>query len=622
MAFSQTAENYSDRIAQREKRPAAAAINFRANPHTSNYDVTYHKLELTVDPAVRYLSGRTTTEYTAVTNMDTVIFDLASAMVVSEVRQNGAALSFEQNANDELVIALPSVQPAGTAARVEITYAGVPPDTGHVFYETHNGSPVFFTLSECFGDKEWWPCKQDMTDKVDSIDLYITAPPQYVSVGNGVETTAPVLSGAGKTTHFHHNYPIPAYLVSVAVANYSVFSLTGGTAPNTYPILNYVFPEHLGLAQSTLSQVPSFLSFYESIVGPYPFRNEKYGNAEVTYSGMEHPTVSFISDYDRYMMEHELAHQWFGDKVTCATWKDIWLNEGFATFMDQLLIEHFDGSAAGIANRAGMIGNITSVANGAVYLTDAEALDENRIFSGRLTYNKGAMVLNMLRLKLGEATFLQGLRNYLNDPALAYKTVVTTDFITHMETVYGSSLAEFFNDWVYRQGYPVYTIRAQKTGVGQVRVTVSQVQSHPSVSYFEMPLPLKFTGAGGQVFTTTVENTANNQSFTINVPFAASGVVFDPERHIISKNSTATLDAADPEAEREITVYPNPVNAMLTIDSGTAIDKVTITNILGQEFPAQVTESGQIDFSQFRPGVYLVTLQGQGRIKVVKVVRQ
>ncbi len=622
LAFSQIEGSNIDRIAKKERKAAFKKINFRSNPNTSNYDVTYHKLELNVNPAVHNISGKITTDYTALSNMNSITFDLVNEMVVSDVRQNSVPLSFTQNTNSELVITLAGTQLAGTNARIEITYAGIPPSTGHVIYDTHNGSPILFTLSESFGDREWWPCKQDMTDKIDSIDLYITAPSQYVSVGNGVEVTAPIISGSNKTTHFHHSYPIPAYLVSISVANYSVFTQVGGTAPNTYPIINYVFPEHLSLAQSALAQVPSFLSFYESIVGIYPFSNEKYGNAEVTYSGMEHPTVSFISDYDRYMMEHEMAHQWFGDKVTCSTWKDIWLNEGFATFMDELLIEHFDGNAAGIANRNSMTSYITSLPNGAVYLTDAEALDENRIFDPRLSYYKGAMVLNMLRLKLGETIFLQGLRNYLNDPALAYKTAITNDFKAHMEAVYGSSLTDFFNDWIFNQGYPIYSIKAQNVNTGQARVTVSQTQSHLSVNYFEMRVPIQFTGTGGQVFNTYVDNTVNNESFTINVPFAITGVRFDPEKHLISRNSTAALGLDSYDLKKDIAVYPNPVNSILTIDTADPIDQITIVNALGQRLAASFTNKNQIDFSQFIPGVYFLQIQSQDRTKTTKVIKQ
>ncbi|PIF47648.1 putative secreted protein (Por secretion system target) [Chryseobacterium sp. 52] len=623
IAFSQERKRDIDIISKKEKKSALSAHKFQFNPNTANYDVTYHKIELKVNPAVQSISGKVTTNYTALSNMNTVTFDLVNQMVVSSVKQNNVSLSFIQNTNKELVITLPNTQLAGTSASVEITYAGTPPNTGHVFFTTHSNSPIFYTLSESFGDREWWPCKQDMRDKIASIDLYITAPSQYVAVGNGVETTTPVISGANKTTHFYHNYPIPAYLVSVAVANYSTFNQTGGTAPNTYPIVNYVFPEHLSLAQNNLSAIPSFLNFYESLLGTYPYSNEKYGNAEVTYSGMEHPTVSFISNYDRYMMEHEMAHQWFGDKITCATWNDIWLNEGFATFMDQLLIENYDGNTAGISNRTYMINNITSQSNGAVYLTDAEALDEDRIFDPRLSYNKGAMVLNMLRLKMGETSFLLGLKNYINDPNLIYKTAETPDFKAHMEAVYGSSLTDFFNDWIYNQGYPIYTIKAQNIGAGQAKVLVSQTQSHASVNYFEMRLPLQFTGAGGQVYNTYVNNTVNNEYFTINVPFTITGVRFDPEKHIISRNNTATLGVDNVDFEKDkIEIYPNPVSTILTVDYTASIDKATITNMAGQEMAVHFINKNQIDFSKFSPGVYVLQLHTQNGTKTIKIVKK
>jgi aminopeptidase N len=156
-----------------------------------------------------------------------------------------------------------------------------------------------------------------------------------------------------------------------------------------------------------------------------------------------------------------------------------------------------------------MIGNITSSANGAVYLTDTEALSVNRVFDSRLSYNKGAMVLHMLRFKLGDSVFFQGLRNYLADSNLAYKYAVTTDLKSHLEAVYGSSLTEFFNDWVYNQGYPIYNITVQNTAPGQAKITVAQTTSHTSVPFFEMPVPIRLLGTSGQSQDVVVNNTVN-----------------------------------------------------------------------------------------------------------------
>jgi len=599
-SFAQKQQETLNEIVNAEMKSAFKQMNITVNPNTLNYDITYHKLEFTVDPEVYLVSGKITTTYTALANMSTLTFDLANELTVSSVKLNTQNLTFVQNGNNELVITLPSIQATGASATVEVTYSGAPPVNGFRAFTTEvrgNGSNTLYTLSEPFGARDWWPCKQDLNDKINSIDVFITAPSQYVAVSNGIEPEAPVINGANKTTHFHHGYAIPAYLICMAVTDYTVYNQTAGTAPNTFPIINYIYPESFNTTlQTQLDQTPLILDLFKNLFEIYPFHNEKYGHAQFGWGGgMEHTTVSFMVGFDRQLIAHEMAHQWFGDKITCGNWKDIWLNEGFATYLADLVIENFDGNAAFIADKTSMINSITSQTGGAVYLTDTEATNVNRIFSSRLTYNKGAMVLNMLRLKLGDALFFQGMKEYLADANLAYNYALTTDFKSHMESVYGSSLTEFFNDWIYNQGYPTYTITAQNWGPGQVKVTVNQTQSNASVSYFEMPLPLRFTGASGQTFDTMVDNTVNNQQFIVSVPFTINGVQFDPEKDIISKNNTATLGNDTFDLEKAIAIYPNPVTDELHIQmpSNVSLEKVILFNNLGQI----VKENNAMNFS-------------------------
>lgn len=599
LSFGQKQQETINEIANMEMKSAHKTMSVTVNPNTLNYDVTYHKLEFSVDPELNFITGKVTTTYTALDNMNSVTFDLVNDLVVSSVKQNNQNLTFLQNGNNELVITLPSTQNLGTSATVEITYSGVPPSGGFGSFAvtTHNNEPVLWTLSEPFGARDWWPCKQDLNDKINSIDVFITAPSQYVAVSNGVEPEAPIINGTTKTTHFHHGYPIPAYLICIAVTNYTVYTQSAGTIPNTYPIVNYVYPENFDAnVQTQLDQTPLILNLYSNLFELYPFKNEKYGHAQFGWSGgMEHTTVSFMNNFERSLIAHEMAHQWFGDKITCGTWKDIWLNEGFATYLASLTIENFDGNAAFIDDKTNMINYITSQPGGAVYLTDTEATNVGRIFSSRLSYNKGAMVLNMLRLKLGDTNFFQGMKAYLADTNLAYKYAVTSDFKAHMETAFGGDLTEFFNDWIYKQGYPTYTITAQNWGSGQAKVVVNQTQSHSSVSYFEMPLPIRFIGAGGQTFDTIVNNTSNNQTFIVSVPFTITGVQFDPEKDIISKNNTATLGNDTFEVEKAIAIYPNPVTDEVHIQmpSTIEIEKVRLFNNLGQ----MVLESNTLNFS-------------------------
>ena len=610
--FAQNNLNKTSSIAEAEMKSASRLVNIQSNPHTSNYDITYHRLEFTVNPSVKFITGKVFTTYTSLSNMTTITFDFANPLTVSSVKKGTTNLTFVENNNNELIITLPTMQVAGTSATLEINYSGVPPANGFDSFvqTTHNGSPIIWTLSEPFGARDWWPCKQDLNDKVDSIDVYITAPSQYISVSNGVETSAPVISGGNKTTHFHHGYPIPAYLIAIAVSNYSVYNQTAGTAPNQYPIINYIYPENLATVQPQLAQTPLILNLYENLFEVYPFHNEKYGHAQFGWGGgMEHTTVSFMVGFDRQLIAHEMAHQWFGDKVTCGSWKDIWLNEGFATYLATLVIENFDGIDAFVAEKQNMIDYITSSPNGNVYLTDLQATDVNRIFSGQFSYNKGAMVLEMLRFKLGDAAFFQGLKNYLADPNLAYKYAVTTDLQTHLEAVYGSSLQEFFNDWIYNQGYPTYTITAQNWGAGQAKFVINQTQSDPSVSYFEMPVPVRIFGALGQQADLVLENTTNGQEIIKAVPFPVTSVSFDPQRHLIAANSTVTLSNQNFNLNNAISIYPNPSSDVLHIQMPitSTLEKVIVYNNLGQK----VMENSTLDFSvsSLSTGVHYVDIQ-------------
>lgn len=623
------AQNQQDNLSEivnSEMKSASKLMNLAINPNTLNYDVTYHKLEFTVDPEVYFITGKVTTTFTALANMNNVTFDLANEMTVTSVIGNSQNLSFVQNGNDELIITLPTTQTTGTSATVEIIYSGAPPSGGFGSFAvtTHGSSPVMWTLSEPFGARDWWPCKQDLNDKISSIDVYITAPSQYVAVSNGIEPEAPIINGLSKTTHFHHNYPIPAYLICMAVTDYTVYTQTAGTAPNTYPIVNYIYPENFDASvQTQLDQTPLILDFYSNLFEIYPFHNEKYGHAQFGWNGgMEHTTVSFMNNFSRGLIAHEMGHQWFGDKITCGTWKDIWLNEGFATYLASLVIENFDGTAAFITDKTNMINSITSQTGGAVYLTDTEATNVGRIFSNRLTYNKGAMVLNMLRLKLGDTNFFQGIRNYLADANFAYNYAVTTDFKSHMEAVYGNSLTEFFNDWIYNQGYPSYSITAQNWGSGQVKITVNQSQSNASVTFFEMPLPIRIIGSAGQTFDTIIENTSNNQQFIISVPFSMTNFQFDPEKDIIAKNNSVTLSNDSFELEKAIAVYPNPAIDQLNIQmpSDVVLEKVTIFNNLGQK----VAENTNLNFSisNLASGVLFIQIETSKGIFHKKIIKK
>jgi hypothetical protein len=310
----------------------------------------------------------------------------------------------------------------------------------------------------------------------------------------------------------------------------------------------------------------------------------------------------------RSLIAHELGHQWFGNKITCGTWKDIWLNEGLTEYSAGIVVEELDGDAAFVTWKSGKISNITSSTTGAVYLTDAEALDVNRIFSSRLSYNKGSMVTHMLRWVMGDANFFQALQNYLSDTNLAFGYAVTNDLKGHLEAVHLTSLTEFFNDWIYGQGYPTYTVNAQNWGAGQAKITVSQTQSNASVSFFEMPLEIRLSGAGGLMHDVVVNHTSNAQEFIVPVPFVVTGVTFDPNKHIISRNNVATLANESFDLEQTISVYPNPTTNELHIMMPTTLqlEKVEIYNTLGQLVGQK--EANDFSVTELSAGLHLLKI--------------
>ncbi len=612
--FSQSESEEFDRMVESEMKSASSIQNLRVNPNTLNYDVTYHELRFTVDPdnTTPFISGVVKTTFRALANMNSVTFDMATALVVSSVTMNSSNLTFNQS-NYELNITLPSTLTTGNSATVIITYAGSPPQAEGAFTRSlHSGIPVIYTLSEPFGARDWWPCKQDLNDKIDSFDIYITCPLAYIGVSNGL-LQSQTTSGGNITRHFKHNYPIPAYLISLNVTNYTTYNIQAGlgTAQNPFfPINNYLYPEgNTAAVQTAINQTVPVMNVFEQKFGFYPYRNEQYGHVQFGWNGgMEHTTMSSMGSWGRSLIAHELAHQWFGDKITCGTWRDIWLNEGFAEYLSGLVVESLDGVPSFISWKANKINNITSATNGAVYLTETEALNVNRIFSSRLTYNKGSMVVHMLRWKMGDANFYQAVQNYLNDSNLAYGYAITTDLKAKLEAVHGSNLDEFFNDWVYNQGYPTYNITAQNWGAGQAKIIVNQTQSDPSVTFFEMPLEIRLSGAGGLTHDVVVEHTSNGQEFIVSVPFVVTGVTFDPNKHIISRNNVATLTSNSFDLEQTISVYPNPANDELHLMMPTSVqlEKVEIFNTLGQ-LVGQKTDH-DFSISELASGIHLLKI--------------
>ncbi|WP_294215237.1 M1 family aminopeptidase [uncultured Chryseobacterium sp.] len=597
---------------------------YNVNPNTLNYDLLYQRMEVSLDPAVYNISGSVTSHFKPSQSMSSIYFDLANTLTVSQVQYHGTNLTFQQLPTKEVKIDFPASLPANVTDSLKITYSGPPATDNNAFSSgSQNGTPIISTLSEPYGAQDWFPTKQSLNDKIDRFDFKITAPSQYNVAANGKLMSETQLQNGKKLTFWRTMYPMASYLVALAITNFTKLNDTMGSPP--FPFVNYVYPTTANntSTMSNINWTKQVMDTFETYFGAYPFRNEKYGHMEFQYGGtcMEHQTMSSMSSWDRGVIAHELAHQWFGDKVTCGTWNDIWLNEGFATFGEHLANEKLlMTNAQFMTYLLGQKNYITGAPGGSVYVADSNLGNIGAIFSGRLSYSKGGYVLRMLKWILGDTAFYQAVKDYHSRPNLAYNYAKTADLTTSLLQSTGKDFTEFFNDWIYGEGYPTYTIRWKQNG-NQVTFRASQVQSSPTVSFFEMPLPIKVNGTGGQVAYFALNNTTNNQYFTQTVSFPVASVEFNYEYQILEKNSTvaqdATLGTADFQTET-FALYPNPARNELNVRGISQKTDYTIYFTDGKLVKKAAYEPGKaINIAELVPGTYVFRIKDKD-IKFIK----
>jgi aminopeptidase N len=625
------AQNEIDIPAMEQK---AHSGHFRAveSGAANTYDINYNRCEWYIDPAIRYIKGSVTTYFKpTVSSFNQLQFDLDTIFTIDSIKYNNLNLTYTKLPAGILQINLPSTLPVNILDSLTVHYQGTPPATGFgSFVQSSHGVPavpVIWTLSEPFGARDWWPCKQDLNDKIDSIDIIVTTPFSNRVASNGI-LVSETISGTDKIFHWRSKHRIAAYLVAIAVTNYVVYSDFVPLIPSdSIEVLNYVFPESITSAQAQTPNIINIIKLFDSLTVTYPFADEKYGHAQFGWGGgMEHQTMSFVVSFNYSLLAHECAHQWFGDFVTCGSWEDIWLNEGFATYFEGLTVQrYFSGNWHTWKNDK--INHITSNPGGSVLCDDTTSV--GRIFDGRLTYNKGSYLLHMLRWKLGDSAFFAGLKNYLNTPGIADNYAKTQDLKTVLETTSGQNLTNFFDQWYYNQGFPSYQVLYGQSG-SSLSITINQSQSHPSVSFFEMPVPVKFIGTT-QDTTIVFDHTFSGQTFTANVGFTVNSAQFDPELYILSKNNTIIGIEEQALNSSQVFVFPNPasdhVSVMFQLRNKEELT-LSIYDINGKKAVSKkhISDAGKsiisMDISDLSTGIYELKISGKGFDHSQKIVKK
>ncbi|HZV68131.1 MAG TPA: M1 family aminopeptidase [Saprospiraceae bacterium] len=604
-----------DEIICKEQEKAISDFQKRSyrNQYAALTDIHYQNMSWEIDPAVKYIKGEITYYFRSrTTNLTQLVLDLSTALTVNSVERNGAPLSFTHSADHLLSIDLDKSLNEDDLDTLTVSYEGTPPSNGFGSFEisTHSGVPILWTLSEPYGVRDWWPGKQDLIDKIDSVDIYITTPPGQLAASNGKLLSIEDVGGR-LVHHWQHRHPIVAYLVAIAVTNYTAFDqyvpLPNG---DSIHVLNYVYPETLTQAQQSLESTIDIMQFFNEKFIIYPWADEKYGHAQFGWGGgEEHQTMAFMGSFSFGLVSHEMAHQWFGDKVTCGTWHDIWLNEGFATYLAGLCLEEFSHETYWPQWKNSTSNSAMSAPGGSVYVDDTT--NYNRIFSGRLSYNKGAYVLHMLRWVMGDNDFFQAVRNYLNG---AGDFGTTSELQSYLESQSGLDLNEFLSDWYYGQGYPSYNLK-WSVQADSLILNLGQTQSDASVSFFEMPVPILVRLNGtDNIF--VLNHTTNNQRFSFYKGSASvDSIGIDPDLWILSKNNTieqVITAVGDPSQELNIEIYPNPAHDYVQIISSEHVISVEVVDVAGRKFQAPIS-GNHIDMTQFHPGIYTLLLMNEER---------
>ncbi len=501
----------------------------------SNINVVYHRINWAIDPnsVTKTITGTIVTYFTTlVANVATLSFDLNkasfnNASLVVTYHGTGCTFSFPASGNVNILnINLTStIAAANTLDSITIDYSGIPPAvSGAAQGYQVGGSGInkyVTTLSESYEDRDWWPCKADMQDKIDSMDINVTVPwvvataDTFWVATNGIIIDS-TITGNNRTFKYKTLYPVASYLVFVSVAKftryYNAVNINGTNVQVAYYLLrNTANQANIVTAMDKINLV---VAAFSSVFGDYPFKLEKHGfyDGLLGAGGMEHQTFSGIATgslTSLRTLSHELMHQWFGDNVTFATWNDLWLAEGFARYSEALAAELVPSLGySAYTTRSGIKTSALALNSASAWIPNANAGSSAAIWNsnyGSTIYQRGGMVVSMLRTLSGDTKFSEALTKYQTN--LEGSSATTDSVKNYFNTVLGTDISGFFNDYIGGSGpgvtavggvgNPINTINWNTPLPNTLLVQVGgQTQSAGSnVPYFNGPVVLHATNA-------------------------------------------------------------------------------------------------------------------------------
>lgn len=603
----------------------------------SQYDVHYYKLDVDVELNSTNIKGNVLIHATVLNPIDTFALELHPNHLVDSAKVNGVTVATYHNSVD-LGLVLPQTAHAGDALNVQVYYHGTAPNGattpfGGGFSNDNSpswGNNVTWSLSQPYAADEWWPCKQDLHDKADSSEVDITTDSANMAGSNGLLVNIINQPNHKRTFVWKNNRPIDYYLVSLAVAKYIDYSFYAHPAGyDSVLIQNFVYNNAGTLPhfKPVLDSLGMVLEGFSTLLGIYPFHEQKYGHCMAPISGgMEHQTMTTQGFFEFTIDAHEFTHQWFGDYVTCATWADIWLNEGFASYGEYLSQELFNP-----ANKVHYIKTFQDTAmrhpDGSVYCSDTN--DVNRIFDSRLTYAKGAGVVHTLRYLINnDSLFFAALRHYLHTYG---DSVATTDNLRDdLEGFTGVPLHDCFQQWVYGEGFPIFNVRWNQNGTTLYLQNKETVSDSAVTPLYTVPVEYKISTTNGDTIVKLMQD-ANLKQFALTLYDSVTSITVDPNNWLMN-GDFVVYDGAlffnvgiDPVAAPSITLSPNPAhnNIELTVKGINTATTAYIYGVDGKQWLQPTIKNGNnhIDITKLPAGMYLVRV-GDDKGEVLRFVKE
>jgi aminopeptidase N len=602
------------------------------------YDMRFVHLQLEIDTASTYLQGTAQTTIQIKQVLDTIFIELHDTLIVDSITGVDISTYFR---NGHLINIKPKrqLQPDEQITFV-IYYHGTPTkgakSAAGVAGFNNRASPTYgnritWSLSQPYSAYEWWPCKQSLQDKLDSVWVTIITSTPNTGASHGKLINTENLPGGKVRYHWRSSYPIAYYLVSVAVGNYrqyNQYAKPAGRSDSLF-IQNFIYsnPAAFNNNKDIIFSTGPMLEAFSAKFGLYPFYKEKYGHAMAPFSGgMEHQTLTTQGIFNFDIVAHELGHQWFGDAVTCSNWQDIWLNEGFASYCEYLAYEFLKPSQA-----AQIMSNIhtNSRYNTQLSLWVDDTTDVERIFDYRTTYRKGAAVLHTLRYLLqNDSLFFNLLTTYIN--RFKYGTANTMQFKALTEELSGKDFTYFFNQWYYAKGIPIFTLKWNQIGNSFFLESKQKNSSNSDTTLFTLPVPYRLYFVGGGDTTIYLNHFKRIENYKVNVVRAISNIALDPDNWILKwvdslNKETGWVGQKENPASPNPTIFPNPAQTNLQLDGLPKYRwQIRILDYLGREVKSELLLNNRIDIAPLKAGQYLIELYTEEKspMYLLKFIKQ